>query len=85
MNKPTGGRGKKASYQTTHVRVPEPLKADIERLINLFHEGGEPAGDTLVSFDDAVVLAKAVLRQKKSAKVSLEKLLTAIYAKSIEL
>jgi hypothetical protein len=33
MEKPKGGRGKKAPYQTTHIRVPLPLKAEIEKLI----------------------------------------------------
>lgn len=29
-----GGRGKKAPYITTHVRVPEPIKSHIESLIS---------------------------------------------------
>ena len=33
MDKPKGGRGKKAPYETTHMRVPLPLKAQIEKLI----------------------------------------------------
>ena len=28
-----GGRGKKAPYQTTHCRVPEPCKPVVEKLV----------------------------------------------------
>ena len=28
-----GGRGKKAPYQTTHCRVPEPCKPIVEKLV----------------------------------------------------
>lgn len=33
MNKPVGGRGKKAPYQTTHLRVPIPVAKEIEAII----------------------------------------------------
>lgn len=33
MDKPKGGRGKKAPYETTHIRIPIPLKSKIEKLI----------------------------------------------------
>jgi hypothetical protein len=34
MVKPVGGRGYKAPYQTTHVRVPVDIKGDVEVLID---------------------------------------------------
>jgi hypothetical protein len=39
MNKPVGGRGHKAAYQTTVVRIPIDLKPQIDELVNRFHEG----------------------------------------------
>jgi len=39
MNKPVGGRGYKASYQTTVVRIPVDLKLQVDELVNRFREG----------------------------------------------
>ena len=36
MIKPSGGRGKKAPYQTIQMRVPKPLKAQFEAEIERF-------------------------------------------------
>ncbi len=36
MVKPVGGRGNKAPYESTHVRVPLPIKADVQALIDEF-------------------------------------------------
>lgn len=86
MAKPIGGRGVKAPYESTHVRVPKPIKAEVEALIEQFHLGGEAhAEKKLTSLEDAVVAAKSILIQKKSAKVSMNKLLTAIYGQNVEL
>jgi predicted RNase H-like nuclease (RuvC/YqgF family) len=38
MVKPLGGRGLKAPYETTHVRVPIPIKASVQALIDEFRE-----------------------------------------------
>jgi hypothetical protein len=38
MIKPLGGRGKKAPYETTQMRVPIPLKAQIESTIADYRE-----------------------------------------------
>jgi predicted RNase H-like nuclease (RuvC/YqgF family) len=38
MVKPVGGRGLKAPYETTHVRVPIPIKASVQALIDDFRE-----------------------------------------------
>lgn len=40
MNKPVGGRGHKAPYQTTVVRIPIDLKLQVDELVNQFREGG---------------------------------------------
>lgn len=39
MNKPVGGRGHKAAYQTTVVRIPLDLKLQVDELVNQFREG----------------------------------------------
>lgn len=84
--KPVGGRGRKAPYITTHVRVPEPVKHEVEKLIRQFHEGEElDDSNQLTSFESAVNFAHEILAQKKSARVSMSKLLTAIYGQSVEL
>ena len=33
-----GGQGKKAPYRTVVVRIPEPLKDEIDRMVMQFHE-----------------------------------------------
>jgi DnaJ-class molecular chaperone len=41
MNKykrPTGGRGKKANYETVVMRVPVPIQREVEDRIAQFHE-----------------------------------------------
>lgn len=86
MSAPKGGRGNKAPYETTHVRVPVPIKAEIEKLINDYKEGiSTDSSETLITPTEAIELARNILRQKKSAKVSMEKLLTSIYHQEISL
>lgn len=36
MNMPIGGRGKKAPYKTTHVRIPIDLKPQVKLLVQSF-------------------------------------------------
>ena len=38
MTKPVGGRGNKAPYESTHVRVPLPIKPKVQALIDEFRE-----------------------------------------------
>jgi predicted RNase H-like nuclease (RuvC/YqgF family) len=38
MVKPVGGRGNKAPYESTHVRVPVPIKSQVQALIDEFRE-----------------------------------------------
>jgi hypothetical protein len=40
-----GGRGKKAPYESTHSRVPAPLKGQITKLINSYQQYVEEGGD----------------------------------------
>ena len=40
MSKPIGGRGRKAPYETTHVRIPIDLKPQVELLVQQFRDNG---------------------------------------------
>jgi hypothetical protein len=39
MTKPKGGRCKRLPYSTTTVRIPEPLKPVVEKMVQDFEEG----------------------------------------------
>lgn len=47
-----GGRGKVAPYSTTHYRIPEPLKATVERLTSAYR--------ILVSSEDTEVCKRFI-------------------------
>lgn len=99
-----GGRGKKAPYETTHCRVPIPVKHIVDKVCDRYRERLEDkliqpfVNDTeevylvstqlnsqLCNLDEALGIARNILRQKKSAKLSIEKLLTALYDREIKL
>jgi len=93
MGVPVGGRGNKAPYGTTHMRVPVPIKEILEQLVEKYKqavvEGQEVNlelnSTNVLSLEQATEKAKQILAQKKSAKLSLKNLLTAIYGVEIEL
>jgi hypothetical protein len=37
MNKPVGGRGQKATYETEMCRIPKPIKEHVKQIKNLFY------------------------------------------------
>ncbi len=80
-----GGRGVKAPYETTHVRIPVDIKEKVEELSQAFKDG--TLGDTVkpVDLDHAVVVARSILKKKKSARLSMENLLTEIYGEEVTL
>jgi hypothetical protein len=90
MTKPMGGRGKKAPYETTHIRVPLPLKTQIEQLIEDYRlsvidgldEFNKPTSE-VIPIDEALVIAQKLLRSKTAKNDTIAKLLTGIYGKSI--
>jgi mannose/cellobiose epimerase-like protein (N-acyl-D-glucosamine 2-epimerase family) len=51
MNKPVGGRGVKAPYKSTHVRIPEPIKDRVEQLKEMYLSGGLEHYDELLARD----------------------------------
>ena len=87
MNKPLGGRGKKAPYETTHLRIPVPIKADIEKLIENYRlsviDGIEFQDNGLMSVEDAKLLTRKLIKAKTSKIDTLIKLLTSIYGMEI--
>jgi hypothetical protein len=87
MNKPLGGRGKKAPYETTHLRIPVPIKADIEKLIEHYRlsviDGIETHDNGLMSVEDAKLLTRKLIKAKTSKIDTLIKLLTSIYGVEI--
>jgi len=112
MSKPLGGRGKKSSYVSTHVRIPDDIKDDVEFLKQMYFDGeldqwkesvkedaklaeeyrrilaSEKTSDLqpynlLTSFSATVSLAKTLLKQKKNARETVAKLLSAISGKQI--
>lgn len=94
MVRPKGGRGHPSPYESTHVRLPVPLKPAISRVVDRWYalvdadvvsptenieSVAEIFGNDVLPYDDAVQEAHRILSQKKNAKISLGKLLTAIY------
>lgn len=112
MTKPVGGRGKKAPYESTHVRVPLPIKDRVEQIKEMYITGSlehydeilardarlareyenlltgstkevDSSQNPLPSLENALTEAKRLLKQKKSAKETVTKLLTALYAVTV--
>lgn len=92
MNKPVGGRGKKAPYETQVMRVPVPIAPQVEQFIESYRESiiNEEENNqeqtskiltdiTLVNYYDALQRAKEIVKQKRSAAESLAKLLQVLY------
>jgi hypothetical protein len=101
VNKPRGGRGKAAPYETTHVRVPLPIKDEVTALIEKWHNSQGPTQDSrelasdcnpltgnekpLTNIVEVVEIARQVLAKKKSARASMGMLIKAIFGEEIEL
>ena len=83
MTKPIGGRGKKAPYETTHLRIPIPIKPQIESMIEAYRlsviDGIDSPDSDLLPLGDAIELSKKLLKSKTAKSDTLAKLLTAIY------
>lgn len=92
MNKPVGGRGKKAPYETALIRVPVPVYNQVEKIAddyrrsvienednNLEEKTDIPSETTTVNYSDALQRAKEIVNQGKSARISLAKLLQLLY------
>lgn len=74
MDKPKGGRGHKAPYRTTHLRVPDPIKDDIQSIIDQWRDGflnGDPraipSGKTGADNTKAIAILTDALTLKANA------------------
>jgi hypothetical protein len=95
MTKPIGGRGYKAPYTTTHVRVPTDIKPEVELLIDNYRNKILGITDnnllttsdnkSLTTYDDALILLQDILARKQSARKSMTLLLSAIYGRDVSL
>ncbi len=81
-----GGRGKKAPYKTVIVRVPVPIVAMVQQMIDGYRLTGNVPELTntnhLPSKDDLIAKSEQIIKSKKSARQSLEKLINYIYSES---
>ena len=84
-----GGRGKKATYETTHARIPVALKDLVQSLSDQYKLTGTlpsvEASEITFTKDEAIALANQILKSKKGAKHCLEKLLTGLYSLPVSL
>lgn len=89
MSAPKGGRGIKAPYKSTHVRIPDDIKPQVEQLKQAYFEGLDldkcVEEQKPLTSNQAVDIAREILKQKKSARVSMQKLLTALFKVDIML
>jgi hypothetical protein len=96
MNKPLGGRGKKAPYETQIIRVPVPIVPKVQQIVDDYRnlvindEDSESekypnlvACVTPVSYSQALLRAKEIVKTKRSASESLAKLLQVLYGGTV--
>jgi hypothetical protein len=95
MNKPVGGRGYKAPYTTTHVRVPTDIKPQVEALIDNYRakimgvDDNNPlttsVDNLLPTLEEGVKLAQEIIERKQSARKSMALLLSTLYNQEVKL
>ena len=87
MDKPKGGRGKKAPYQTTIKRIPIELESQIESMIESYRlkviDGIETQDNEIMSIEKTKELSRKLLRAKSSKIDTIVKLVTSIYGVEI--
>jgi hypothetical protein len=93
-NKPKGGRGKQAPYETTIIRIPLPIKPDVERIVDNYRNSvNQPIlaaiaelEESPIPLKDAIIKAEEILLDKKASKrISMKKLLQVIYGQKVSL
>lgn len=70
-----GGRGVKAPYESVVIRVPKPIEQDVLQFIQDFRDDNYKPVISNLDKAKMIELAKSILSDKKSAKISLTKLL----------
>ena len=83
MNKPKGGRGKKAPYNSLTVRIPEDLKDRVESLVEDYRQfildGIQSTDNDIPTIDEIKELSKQLLKGRTTRKDIVVKLVTSIY------
>jgi len=70
MEKPKGGRGKRAPYETTHVRIPEPIKDRVERLKEMYVTGSLDHYEEILARDSQMAREYEKLLTTNEAKLN---------------
>jgi hypothetical protein len=95
MVKPVGGRGKRTPWKTKVIRVPDVLESDVNRAIGILYQSYDQESNLadpnfkicleMVKANKLEVIqeAKKILRSRKSAKISILKLLQVIYGDGV--
>lgn len=74
MNKPTGGRGKKAPYESTHLRVPVPIKGRLQEIIDDYRNSWIDDNHQQLSIFDELERLKAENESLKNQSQSIKPL-----------
>lgn len=85
-NKPVGGRGKKAPYRTKIMRIPEPLKEEVQCLIDNYRDSlivnkNQNNQTILLTKEKLIKEIELIVKKRKSAKVSFELLINKLFSK----
>lgn len=89
MGYPVGGRGKKVPYSSSVVRVPDPVKSKVEKIIEAFYLAPDsPYGQdpvAVVTRSEMEDLIAIILARKVSAPKSFGLLLQKMFPVSTDL
>lgn len=92
MSKTIGGRGNKAPYETVTIRIPKPMYPLVYKLCCEYRAKVVSENNDLTlqlytskTLQEAIAETQHIIKQKKGAKVSLEKLLQVLYKAEIKL
>lgn len=95
MNKPVGGRGIKAPYESTHLRVPVPIKPQLEAIIEDYRTTVTQdinlltsyriniSNNSLTGLEDAKKLAIKHLKAKREKHQMIANLLSDLYGTNV--
>jgi hypothetical protein len=70
MSKPVGGRGHKAPYETTIVRIPIDVKPQIDEIVERFRSGNLELAQTDSSDNNIISQLTTIIGRYKTAAKS---------------
>jgi hypothetical protein len=86
VSKPKGGRGKKAPYETTVMRIPDPVVDLVEDICDAYRDGTfDPEQKPVTDFSEIRDQINEWRKQAKVGKEKLQNLLQIIYGVDVEL